>query len=235
MNSRSHIGGIGCHCDEIHFNIPVPCNRYPSWQIYWTVSFVVRSGWIISLWLTIGGVLQDFSKTNKKMWFLIDRFISYVDRWALFPTRDRSPDKHVLCPCRLIHNHHCKKMQWYSDNQNVHHWEIHFAVHLVNHNQWLKKARNRISIQLNCSNLTSAFQCSECPLAQKGTFGCSCARSNKSKSSSNFLFLRFSSSPNIAWETTVFNRISRMKCCNRTGDIIHCITDIRWSITKNYK
>ncbi len=61
-NSRSHKGGVGCHWDEIHFKIDDPRNWYPSWQIYWIVSFVVRSGWIISPWETNGGEPHVFSR-----------------------------------------------------------------------------------------------------------------------------------------------------------------------------
>ncbi len=63
--SRSQMGGVGCHCDKTHFNIADPYNWYPSWQIYWIVSLVVRSGWIISLWAINGGDSQVFSYKNQ--------------------------------------------------------------------------------------------------------------------------------------------------------------------------
>ncbi len=61
------MGGVGCHCDKTHFNIVDPYSWYPSWQTYWIVSLVVRSGWIISLWETNGGDWQVFSLENRKI------------------------------------------------------------------------------------------------------------------------------------------------------------------------
>lgn len=138
---RSHRGAIGCHSDWRHFRTDEPFNRYPSWQMYWTVSFVDASGWINSLNRTIGGDPQVFSNEIKSSFHLniIDQ-LNYFDRMASSLTTIHFLDKLVSNLFRLIHNLRDRKMRLYSDNRNVHHWEIRFLKDLVNHSPPLQQS-----------------------------------------------------------------------------------------------
>ena len=138
INERSHVGGVGCQPDEVHRKIDDPSNWYPSWQTYWIVSLVVRSGWITSLWVTIGGVSHDFSMYLEiKPVFQSEKVPFYFDKQASFLTKVHFPDRLVLYLFQLIEIHHYKKTRWYSDNRIVLHLRIHLVMFPVSHNQSL--------------------------------------------------------------------------------------------------
>ena len=176
---------------------------------------------------------------GRKKWFCVVCRIglSYFDRLASFQTRDHSLDKHVWYLYQLIRNHRYKRRQWYWDNRIVRHWENHSSTHPVNHNRLLKDFFFQIEWERIASK--SSYECismlqmsivpkTYIPMLLYPFY-------NRSNQLNDRFSFTISISPDITRQTTIFHGITCMKRANRTGNIIHCIADIRWSVTKDYK